>query len=183
MRRISLTLITLLFVFYSCNSTDNIIKNTEIKYLPSKDITIIHEALIEDPIEIQGKWNITNYEEEFSNKQRDYFLYLKDDKSILGVFVKQNETKINYLDKKKYFINSLTRELNKLNKTGVIYDLKNTDSENYQTFKFKGMDNIQFYGLIGIKNRKICYLSVYNNNLNENEKEDFLIELFLNMNT
>jgi hypothetical protein len=183
MRKISLTLILLLFVFYSCNSTDQIIKNTEVEYLQSRDITIIHEALIDNPIEIHGKWNKTNYEEEFRYRQKDYFIYLKDDKNIVGIFVKPNKIKVNFIDKRKYFANSLIKEINQIDDVGLKYELIKSDEESYQIYKFRGIDNIQFYGLIGIKNKKICYLSVYNNNLNEEEKEDLLIKLFLDMNT
>lgn len=190
MKKISLILIILLSVFYSCKNTDKIIKNTKVQYIKTKDVTVIDNSLIENPIEIHGKWSKTNYEEEFSYKQRDYFLYLKDVNNILGVYVKPNKTRIDEEgfedddnEKRKYFRNSISKEINHLKEVGVKYVLINTDKENYQTYKYRGVDNIQFYGIIGIKNKKVCYLSVYNNNLNEKEKEDLLIKLFLDMNT
>lgn len=181
MRKISLTLILLLFVFYSCNSTDNIIKNTEVEYLQNKDITIIHDFI--QPIQIQGRWKKTNYEEEFGNRKRDYFLYLKDDKNILGIYIKTNKTRSNFIDRKKFFDNSISKEIEYLEEIGITYELKTTDGENYQLYKFRSLNRDEFYGLIGLKNKKICYLSVYNNNLTEKEKELFLTNLFLNLNT
>lgn len=182
MKKFSLELILLLFVFYSCSSTDHIIKNTEVEYLQDKDITIIHDALIVNPVKIHGKWAITNYEEEFANKKRDYLLYLKDDRNIIGIYFKQNKTKSNFIDKRKYFTNSLSSELNELERVGIKYKLENTNEENYQIYRFKGIDNLEFYGLIGLCKKKICYISVYNNNLNDKEKEDLLISLFSDMN-
>lgn len=181
MRNISPTLILLLFVFYSCSSTDNIIKNTEVEYLQNKDITIIHDFI--QPIQITGKWNKTNYEEEFGNKKRDYFLYLKDQQNILGIYTKPNKTRSNYIDPKKYFKNSLAKEIEHLEEVGISFELKNTDYVNYQTYAYRNLDNTKFYGLIGLKNKTIYYISVYNNNLNEKEKEAFLKDFFFSINT
>lgn len=173
----------LLFTIFlnSCKPSEKVIENATITYQPDENTTSINSTLVLNPIKIDGNWGKISYNNEYNRKKKNYFLFLKHDENILGVFLKFNSVAKNRLSDKRYFINTLVKEFKLLDKASLDYLKTNTDEKSYQTYVYKDYYGITFHGLIGIRNEVVYHLNLQNNKLNDTRKEEYLINIFKTM--
>jgi hypothetical protein len=181
MKILKVFLLLILIFFNSCKASDSTIDRTTITYQEKENKTSINNFLVLNLIKINGKWDKTYYIDEYNRKKKNYFLYLKQGEEILGLFFKNNNIAKNNFTDFEYFTNTLDNEFNLLDKANLIYLKGNTDKKTYQTYMYQDFHEINFHGLIGIKNNVVYHLTFKNDNLNNSEKEAFLIDMFTTM--
>jgi len=181
MRFRNIVLIISTCLFFNCSSLDKNVDKADVIYNSSEDYTLVQNFTDLIKVNIKGNWEKTTYVEEFNSKKKNYFLYLKEENSILGLYFEKNTTSKTNKTENEYFLATLSNEFDGFDSVNLNYEKTNSDKKSYQIYTYKDYNGINFCGLIGLKNKVIYHLTLQNESLNDLEKEKKLIDLFLTM--